>query len=213
MLIASPDAKLRAAYARALKRSYSIEVRGGRGGLEEGLRELKPAILLLDLGLRRLGGLGTIKSLLSLSPCTKIITITDRPKLKDEVNLILLGAKGYVSRNVGARMLNKAVRTVGLGEFWIGHKVIPRLLERIMFYLSLDSLKPDGSSSPASWLADLSERKKEVLHLLARGLSNQEIAARMGISRATVKAHLAQIYENAGVRNRVQLVRLLTAQP
>jgi DNA-binding NarL/FixJ family response regulator len=111
------------------------------------------------------------------------------------------GASGFLLKDVPREELIAAVRVVARGDALLAPTVTRRLVERFV------RLPPPGSEPP-SQLAVLSDRELEVFGLLARGLSNAEIAARLVVGEATVKTHVARVLGKLGLRDRVQAVVL-----
>jgi two-component system nitrate/nitrite response regulator NarL len=192
----------------ALRGSFSVYERGGVAGVADVLRELKPAVLLLDLGLRRLGGINSLPSIQSLSRATKIILLTKAPSLREEVSGLKLGAKGYLGRDISEDLLRKAVRVVQRGELWTGRKVIQNLLTEV---LTLNGTNRE-SPIPPTTLQLLTSKKREIIRHVAEGVTNKEIARRLNITEATVKSHLTAIFRRFALSNRVQLASLIPTQ-
>jgi two-component system, NarL family, nitrate/nitrite response regulator NarL len=171
---------------------------------------LKPAVLLLDLELPRLGGIRILPSIQSLSPSTKIILLTTAPKLREEIFALKLGAKGYCSKNIGNELLRKAVRIVQSGEVWSGRKVIPNLLEEVATLKGGNQTRSTPKSAVP--LDQLTSRKKEVARLVAEGATNREIAQTLHIAESTVKAHLTDILRKLQLSSRLNLAVLIASQ-
>ncbi len=108
------------------------------------------------------------------------------------------GARGILARNATVENLLKAVRVVHQGQVWASNRVITLTIEAFV----LRSVNGAGGTTPRG---PLSPREQEIVHLIASGLSNLEAAGRLGITEATVKAHLTRIFQKLSVRNRGQL--------
>jgi len=112
------------------------------------------------------------------------------------------GARGVLSQSAGAEELIKAIRVVHDGQVWAGKRVVARLLEVL-------AARFEASHVEQARLAQrLSPREQEIVRAAVSGLSTQEIADRLAISQATVKAHLSHIFQKLGVRDRIQLAAL-----
>jgi len=119
-----------------------------------------------------------------------------RPNDEEGVQAIITGALGYCHAYAPAATLTHVLRAVATGSVWMGASLVNRLLRQV------DTLAP----SPAHWCHDaLTERERAVALHVSRGESNSQIAAAMGISERTVKAHLTAIFEKLGVQDRLQL--------
>jgi two-component system, NarL family, nitrate/nitrite response regulator NarL len=206
VFIASLDNSARFRWRKALRNSFSVHERGGITGLDNVLRELKPAVLLLDLNLRRLSGIQNIPSIQKLSPSTKIIVLTEFPRLSEELSVLKLGAKGYSGKDISEDLLRKAVKIVQRGELWIGRKMISILLAEVLPANGKNGVLP--TTRPRLLLDRLTNKKREIVRFVADGITNKEIARRVNISEATVKAHLTAIFRKFAISNRAQLAAL-----
>jgi DNA-binding NarL/FixJ family response regulator len=209
LLVASQDAEARSKWRKALRRSFSVHEEGGKAGLEEMLRVLKPNILLLDLELRHLGGVDSLAALDRISPSTKIIVLTSAPKPHEELRAVKLGAKGYARRDINSGLLRKAVSGVQSGEIWVGRRIISSLIEEIRDLRKEKGSHPPTNGFPKILVEQLSSRKREIALLVAEGGSNKEIANKLNITEATVKAHLTEIFLKFGISNRLQLALIM----
>jgi DNA-binding NarL/FixJ family response regulator len=111
------------------------------------------------------------------------------------------GASGFLLKDVRREELVNAVRVVAAGDALLAPTLTRRLIEDFV-------RRPPPGAAPAGALADLTEREREVLRLVARGLSNAEVAAELVVSEATVKTHVARILSKLGLRDRIQAVVL-----
>jgi DNA-binding NarL/FixJ family response regulator len=209
VLIASLDDDTRLRWRRALSRSFAVQDRGGIAGVPPLLRDTKPVVLLLDLKLRRLGGVQGIRALQKLSPSTKIIAVANTPRFREELAALKLGAAGYIGKDIGTKLLRKAVRLVQTGEVWTRRKIVGHLLDELT--ARRESRSPTAEPRSRNPFDTLTVKKQQVVRSVADGLSNNEIARRLNISEATVKAHLTAIYRKFDVANRVQLAGLAAA--
>jgi DNA-binding NarL/FixJ family response regulator len=115
------------------------------------------------------------------------------------VQALKSGARGILSKSAGGETLLKALRVVHQGQVWAGYRVIA---------LAIDELAAEASAPPVTASAlrsRLSPREQQVVHLIVRGFSNLEVAGRLGITEATVKAHLTHIFQKLALRGRGQL--------
>jgi DNA-binding NarL/FixJ family response regulator len=176
--------------------------------------EHAPDIVLMDVRMPRMDGIEATRQLAALGNPARVIILTTFDLDEPVFAALRAGASGFLLKDTRPDDLAAAVRVVARGEALLAPTVTRRLLDRFAGEL------PGGAAPPA--LDALSEREIEVLTLVARALSNDEIAERLTLSRATVKTHLSAILFKLGLRDRVQaavlayecgLVRPGTAPP
>jgi DNA-binding NarL/FixJ family response regulator len=133
-------------------------------------------------------------------PDTRVVVLTTYADDDSIFGALEAGAMGYLTKDAGARQIQDAIRTVQAGEALLDPAVQRRLIQRLR--------DPSPRRAPAHGaLPDgLTPREAEVLRLIAEGLSNAEIAARLVVSEATVKTHVNNIFSKAGLRDRAQAV-------
>lgn len=178
-----------------------IEVAGEAEDGETALRvlaEVRPEIVLLDLRMPGLDGIGVLRALRAENrlPPTIILTTFDDDALMLEA--IRLGAKGFLLKDVSLSRLAETIRTVAAGGTLLQPAITERLLRAA---LSADNAFP-SSTAPEP----LSERETEVLRLMTGGLSNREIAQSLYMAEGTVKNHISSILGKLGVRDRTRAV-------
>ncbi|MFC5758264.1 response regulator [Rhizobium sp. GCM10022189] len=150
----------------------------------------RPDVLLLDVSMPG-NGLSVIDEILSLSPDTRILILTASEEVDTLVAALQRGAKGYVLKGVGARSLAEAIRTVFKGTRYVS----PTMSAKVMEY-SLSGQTSDKDT--------LTPREREVMDLVAQGLSNKHIGLRLDLQEKTVKHHMTQILTKLGVTNRTE---------
>ncbi|MEU7843228.1 response regulator transcription factor [Micromonospora sp. NPDC049114] len=217
VLIADDQALVRAGFAMIIESREDLEVVGEAGdGLEavELAGRLRPDVILMDVRMPRLDGIEATRRLVAAGQAARIIMLTTFDLDEPVFSALRAGASGFLLKDIRPDELASAVRVVARGEALLAPTVTRRLLDRFASEL------PGGTPPPA--LDALSAREIEVLTLVARALSNDEIAERLVLSRATVKTHLSAILLKLGLRDRVQaavlayecgLVRPGTAPP
>jgi DNA-binding NarL/FixJ family response regulator len=151
-------------------------------------------IVLLDLRMPRCDGVEATRRVLASLPATRVIVLTTYADDESVFTALQAGARGYLTKDAGADEIAHAIQTVHAGEALLEPSVQRRLLEGLS--APPQPAYPDG----------LTAREVEVLRLIATGLSNAEIAARLFISEATVKTHINNIFSKAGLRDRGQAV-------
>jgi DNA-binding NarL/FixJ family response regulator len=156
---------------------------------------LRPDVVLMDIRMPVLDGIVATQRLLHRLPGTKVIMLTTFDLDEYVVEAFRVGASGFVLKTAPPGQLVAAIRTIVLGEALLAPVSTRQLLEQ-----------STRTVSPSPLLTSLSAREIEVLRLLARGLSNAEIAEELVVEPSTVKTHVASILAKLGVRDRVQAV-------
>lgn len=201
VMLADDHALVRSAVRQALT-APDIEVVGEAATAEETLAmapELRPDVLLLDINLPGTDGLRLLRELAPRLPETRIVMLTISDSPRDLVEAIRQGAAGYVTKDLSPDALQRAVRGVRSGELPMSRKMAAELVRQ----LSIGSGR-GATSAEGELLPGLSDRETEVLRHLAEGLTDREIAERLGISPRTVETHVGSILHKLGVRNRAQ---------
>ncbi|SEK88111.1 DNA-binding response regulator, NarL/FixJ family, contains REC and HTH domains [Streptacidiphilus jiangxiensis] len=184
--------------------------------------EHAPEVVLMDLRMPRCDGVEATRRIRAEHPGTAVIVLTTYADDDSLFPALQAGARGYLTKDAGSEEIARAIRDVRSGAAGLSPQVQARLLER----LSAAQPPPAPESAPASEQAPepglapapapasapgplpdgLTAREAEVLGLIAAGLSNQEIAARLFVSVATVKTHINNLFAKTGVRDRAQAV-------
>ena len=200
VIIADDHGIVREGLRRLLESEMGLEVcaeaSDGREVLEQTERH-EPDVVVLDITMPRLGGLETLERLRARHPKIKVILLSvhsDPPFIQ---SAIALGADAYVLKNGRAAEIVTAVRAVTKGGSYFSPAVAREIVEQLR--------SPGGG--PAEPFTLLSTREREVLHLIAEGLSAKEIAADLKISTKTVEAHRTSLMRKVGVRKATELVR------
>lgn len=150
----------------------------------EAYRRQHPDVVVLDLRMHGVNGLETIQALRAEFPEVRILIFSNYAKGEEVYRAIKAGAVGFAVKEMALDQLLDAIRAVHAGEQYIPPQIAMRIGERL--------------------LAQLSPREMDVLRLLARGLSNKEIATQLGLVVGTVKIHVANIFTKLGVSDRTQ---------
>jgi DNA-binding NarL/FixJ family response regulator len=161
------------------------------------VRELAPDVVLMDVRMPTMDGVEATRRLVEAGNPARVLILTTFD-LDDYVYAAMrAGASGFLLKDVGRDELVHAVRTVARGDQMLAPAVTRRLVERFV------TMPPPTSGVPEA-LTVLSARERDVLALVARGLSNAEIATALVIGEATVKTHVARVLDKLGLRDRVQ---------
>jgi DNA-binding NarL/FixJ family response regulator len=205
VVLVDDQALLRDGFRSLLAREPDVEVVGEAGdGAEavEVVARTRPDVVLMDIRMPRLDGLTATRQVLARPSPPRVVVLTTYDTDEHLYEALRIGASGFLLKDVRAGQLVDAVRTVAAGE----ELYAPAVLRRIVAgYVERRSPPPEAAGAV---FAALSERERDVAMLVARGLSNQEIAEQLVLSEATVKTHVNRILAKLGVRDRVQVVVL-----
>jgi DNA-binding NarL/FixJ family response regulator len=205
VLLADDQTLVRAGFRAILELQDDIDVVGEAGdGAEavERARELQPDVVLMDIRMPGLDGIEATRRLLangSEAPRVLMLTTFDLNEYLYEA--MKAGASGFLLKDAPRDQLVSAVRTIASGDALIAPSLLRRLVEEFV-------RRPAPGSRTPTELSDLTDRELEVLKLLARGLSNAEIATTLFLSEATVRTHVRHILAKLSLRDRVQAVVL-----
>jgi len=201
VMLVDDHALVRSAVRQALV-APDIEVVGEAATADEALLlapELQPHILLLDINLPGTDGLRLLRELVPRLPDTQIVMLTISDSRRDLADAVRSGAAGYLTKDLSPEALQRAVRGIRSGNLAMSRAMAADVIR------DLATGARRGSSDVADpRLASLSGREDEVLRHLADGLTDREIAERLGISPRTVETHVGSILHKLGVRNRAQ---------
>jgi DNA-binding NarL/FixJ family response regulator len=195
---------LRTGFRLILSSEPDIEVVGEAGDGAAGVelaKQLRPDVVLMDIRMPVLDGVAATRELAPVEG-VKVLMLTTFHVDEYVVEALRAGASGFLLKDVRAADLVEAIRVVAGGEAMVAPAVTRRLLERFIHHLPDDSVIRPGA------LEQLTGRETEVLRLVARGLSNVEIAAELVVTEATVKTHVHHLLTKLDLRDRAQLVVL-----
>lgn len=201
VLIADDQALVRSGFRLIVETRPDLEVVGEAESGEEAVRrarELEPDVILMDIRMPGLDGIEATKQIVASGSPARVLVLTTFDLDEYVYAAIRAGASGFLLKDVRPVDLVDAIRLVANGNALLGPTVTRRLLERFA-----DTGHADASSAA---IASLTEREKEILRLLAGGLSNAELAQQLVLSETTVKTHVSNVLRKLGVRDRVQAV-------
>ena len=203
--IVDDQALMRDGFGMILDAQPDIDVVGdaenGRLGVEL-CHRTRPDVVLMDIRMPVLDGIEATRLITSAPDShTKVLVLTTFDLDEYVFAAMRAGASGYLLKDTPARELVAAVRVIAQGDALLSPSVTRRLIEEF-------ARRPEPQAAATELPHDLTDREREALELLANGLSNREIAARMFIGEATAKTHVSRLLTKLGVRDRVQAVVL-----
>jgi DNA-binding NarL/FixJ family response regulator len=204
VLVADDQALVRAGFRAILEAQDDLEVVGEAGDGGEAVaiaRELRPDVVLMDVRMPGVDGIEATRRLLRDGDGPRVLMLTTFDLDEYVYEAMRAGASGFLLKDAPRDQLVGAVRTVAAGDSLLAPALLRRLIEDFVRRPA-----PGARSHPE--LDELTERELEVLTLIARGLANAEIAARLFVSEATVRTHVTHILAKLGLRDRVQAVVL-----
>ena len=204
VLIVDDQALVRAGFRMILDAEEDIEIAGeaadGAEAVAEAVR-LKPDVVLMDVRMPQVDGIEATRRLLAADGVdTKVVMLTTFDMDEYVYESLRAGASGFLLKDVPPEQLVTGIHAVVSGEALLAPSVTRRMIEEYV-------RRPPNAARPASReLEQLTAREREVLVLMARGLSNAELAKEFVVSEATVKTHVAHVLAKLGLRDRVQAV-------
>jgi DNA-binding NarL/FixJ family response regulator len=203
IIIADDHPLFREGVAHTLDSEADLEIVGQAKTGEEAIQlvtELLPDVVLLDITMPGQEGISTAKIISTTFPVVRIIMLTASEDEDDLLNALKAGARGYVVKGVHANELARAVRAVVNGETYISPSMASTLL--------LELTKPQKPHP----LSELTDREKEILSLVAEGLTNREIGAQIHLAEKTIKHYMTNILQKLHVRSRVEAALIMQKQ-
>jgi DNA-binding NarL/FixJ family response regulator len=199
VVIADDQPMMRAGFKAVLEATGDIEVVGEAGNGEEAVQvatEHAPDVVLMDIRMPVLDGIEATRRL----PRQKVLILTTFGVDDYIIAALRAGASGFLLKDAPTAKVVEAVRAVAAGDAVLSPAVTRQLLDQVGRRL------PAAVSQEPESLAQLTEREREVLRMLAAGLTNAEIAGVLVVSEATVKSHVSNLLGKLGLRDRVQAV-------
>jgi DNA-binding NarL/FixJ family response regulator len=204
VFVVDDQAMVRESFAAVLGAQPDISVVGTAGDGVSALAEIpssSPDVVLMDIRMPEMDGLEATRRLLSVPSSTKVVVLTTFHLDSYVYEALRAGASGFLLKDAPAQDLINAIRVVHGGDALLAPAVTRRLIGALV------KAAPDPRMRPAQ-LARLTDRELEVLRLIARGMSNAEIAAEFVLSEQTVKTHVGRILGKLGLRDRAQAIVL-----
>jgi DNA-binding NarL/FixJ family response regulator len=212
VLVVDDQSMVREGFAALLGAQPDIDVLGTAGDGQDALDTARalakegraPDVVLMDVRMPRLDGIEATTVLLREEPAPKVLVLTTFD-LDDHIYAALrAGASGFLLKHAPAAELLHAVRVVAAGESLLA----PEITQRLIAHYVATGPAPAASAGFPARLAALTPRETEVLRLVARGLSNREIAEELFVVEQTAKTHVSRLFAKLGLRDRAQAVVL-----
>jgi DNA-binding NarL/FixJ family response regulator len=204
VFIADDQALVRAGFRRLLETTPGIDVVGEAGDGQEavdGARRVRPDLVLMDIRMPRLDGIEATRRLVSDGAGTRVLILTTFGLDHYVYDALRAGASGFMLKDAPPEELLAAVEVVARGDALIAPAVTRSVIEEFV-------RRSPAAAPPPPVLDELTTRERDVLELVAQGLSNAEIADRLFVSGGTVKTHVAHILQKLDLRDRIQAVIL-----
>jgi DNA-binding NarL/FixJ family response regulator len=202
VLVADDQSMVRTGFRRLLSSEEGIDVVAEAGNGQEAIEKaarFHPTVILMDIRMPELDGLEATRRILAADPAARVLILTTFDLDEYVYEALTAGASGFVLKDDPAEQLIAAVRTVAAGDALLSPAVTKRVIKQFVRVP-----RPE----PPRELEELTAREREILRLIAGGLSNAEIGAQLYISETTVKTHVTHIFQKLSLRDRVQAVVL-----
>jgi DNA-binding NarL/FixJ family response regulator len=202
VVIADDDHLMRAGLVELLANDETIEVVGeastGREAVAQA-RRLAPDVVLMDVRMPDLDGISATRELVRAAPAVKVLILTTFEQDDYVFGGLRAGASGFLLKRTRPEELIAAVHTIAAGDALLSPSVTRRVIDRM-------AQQPTPELGDQAKLQDLTRREREVMELIARGLSNREIAAVLTVEESTIRTHVKRILTKLDLRDRIQVV-------
>lgn len=201
VLVVDDQALVREGLMTLLAAAPDIEPVGSAADGEEAVALVsrhRPAVVLMDLRMPKLDGVEATRRILASWPDTEVVVLTTHADEASILDALRAGARGYLTKDAGIAEISRAVHAAANHQALLDPIVQSRLLEA--------AAAGSRPAPPPSLPDELTPREAEVLTLIARGMSNTEIASTLVVSEATIKTHVNHLFSKIGARDRAQAV-------
>jgi DNA-binding NarL/FixJ family response regulator len=208
VLLVDDQPLLRRGFRMILEAEVDLVVVGEAGDGDEAVelaKRLEPDVVLMDIRMPNTDGIEATRRIIAEEPDIRVLALTTFDLDEYAFGALRAGVSGFLLKDVRPTELTAAIRVVASGDAVVS----PRMTRRLLDEYAHMGPAPDGATPDrCPELAELTDREREVLEVMARGLSNAEIAAQLYVSETTVKSHVGRILSKLGLRDRVQVVVL-----
>lgn len=202
VLIVDDDDLMRAGLVELLSGDPSIEIVGeastGREAIERSKR-VDPDVVLMDVRMPDLDGIAATRELTRTAPSARVLILTTFEQDDHVFGALRAGASGFLVKRTRPEDLIAAVHTIAAGDSLLSPSVTRRVIDRM-------AQQPTPALADQGVFDELTPREREVLGLVARGLSNREIATVLVVEESTIRSHVKRILMKLGLRDRIQIV-------
>jgi two-component system, NarL family, nitrate/nitrite response regulator NarL len=171
---------------------------------------LEPDVVLLDLKMPRVDGMTVLRSIQTRAPKSKVILFTTADNKEDFVEAMKLGCSGILLKETPTSLIEKSIQRVHAGEIWLDSTTTAAVIRHFASPKEFPAAHAGTPQAPTNGKlnrerAQLSQREREIIVLIAQGYKNKEIAEKMFITEQTVKNHLHNVFDKLGVSDRLEL--------
>jgi DNA-binding NarL/FixJ family response regulator len=207
LLIADSYPVIRAGIRSILASSNDVQVVGeaqdGPDTIEKTI-QLSPDVVITDLRMPNSEGLSVLRSLHTRAPQAKVILFTSSENKDDYIEAMKLGCCGILPKDASPAMILKSIQKVQAGEIWLDSNTTAAVIRQFAAPSDSPLAQVTANAKPRE-RAQLSQREREIIVLIAQGYKNKEIAEKMFITEQTVKNHLHNVFDKLGVSDRLEL--------
>jgi DNA-binding NarL/FixJ family response regulator len=196
-------AGLRAILAPSLDIEIVAEAEDGSEAIDRAL-ELDPDVVIMELRLPKTDGLTVLRTLQTRAPRTKVLLFTGSDSKDEFIEAMKLGCSGILMKNSAPALIIKSIQKVNAGEIWLDSNTTAAVIRQFANPADFAAPSLHGNGKPRE-RAQLSQREREIIVLIAQGYKNKEIAEKMFITEQTVKNHLHNVFDKLGVSDRLEL--------
>jgi DNA-binding NarL/FixJ family response regulator len=166
---------------------------------------LDPDVVLMELKLPRVDGLTVLRSIQARAGRSKVILFSSSENKEEFVEAMKLGCSGILSKDSSISLIEKSIQKVFAGEIWLDSNTTAAVIRQFASPTDFPAVHGPGNGKATRERAQLSQREREIIILIAQGYKNKEIAEKMFITEQTVKNHLHNVFDKLGVSDRLEL--------
>jgi two-component system, NarL family, nitrate/nitrite response regulator NarL len=194
---------LRSAFSHQAGLQVVGEASDGMEAIEKAV-ELDPDVVLMELKLPRVDGLTVLRSIQARASRSKVILFSSSENKEEFVEAMKIGCRGIISKDASISLIEKSIQKVHAGEIWLDSHTTAAVIRQFASPADFPAIHPSNGKTTRE-RAQLSQREREIIILIAQGYKNKEIAEKMFITEQTVKNHLHNVFDKLGVSDRLEL--------